>query len=158
MKRLRLYLDTTIWNFAFADDVPDYKKDTLEFFGKVRMGLFEVFTSEEVVGELNAAPEPRLTQMTELLKEISPSYLDSSAEIERLAAVYLTQGVLPARSGADALHIAHATVHEMDYLLSWNFRHLANSKRRAKVTALNIEEGYRFPMVIATPLEVLDAE
>ena len=51
MKRLRLYLDTTVWNFAFAEDVPDYKEDTLEFFAKVRMGLFEIFTSDVVLNE-----------------------------------------------------------------------------------------------------------
>ena len=96
--------------------------------------------------------------MMGLVQEIGPRRLELTAEIERLAAVYIAKAVLPSKSSADALHIAYATVNEMDYLLSWNFRHLANSKRKARVTAVNIEEGYKFPTVITTPLEVLDAE
>ncbi|HTB23681.1 MAG TPA: type II toxin-antitoxin system VapC family toxin [bacterium] len=158
MKRLRLYLDTTVWNFAFAEDAPDYQKDTLEFFAKIRMGLFDIYSSDAVLNELRDAPEPRQGQVTALLEEVKPVVLDTSPEIDRLAAVYLAKGVLPEKSGVDAYHIAYATFYEMDYLLSWNFRHLANPKRRAKVSALNVDEGYRFPMVIATPLEVLDVE
>ncbi len=158
MKRLRLYLDTTIWNFAFAEDAPDYMKDTLEFFGKVRLGLFDLYTSDVVLNELLDAPATRREQVLALSDEVKPQFLANSDEIERLAAVYLAKGVLPQKSVADALHIAHATVHEMDYLLSWNFHHLANVSRRAKVAALNLEEGYRYPMVIYSPLELLYVE
>lgn len=158
MKRLKLYLDTTVWNFAFADDAPDHKSETLEFFAKVRLGLFDIYTSDVVLKELLDAPKARREQVMALSDEVGPRLLESSPEIERLASVYLAKGVLPQRSVADSLHIAHATVHEMDYLLSWNFRHLANPNRRQKVAALNVEEGYRFPMTIVTPLEVLYVE
>lgn len=158
MRRLRLYLDTTVWNFAFADDAPDHRAETLEFFAKVRLGLFEVYTSDVVLKELLDAPQPRREQVMALSDVMGPRLLESSPEIERLASIYVAKGVMPQRSMADSLHIAHATVHEMDYLLSWNFRHLANPNRRWKVAALNAEEGYRFPMTIATPLEVLYVE
>jgi len=59
MKRLRLYLDTTVWNFAFSNQQPDYKKATLEFYQKVRWGLYEVYYSDVVVVELAAAPKGR---------------------------------------------------------------------------------------------------
>ncbi len=45
MKRLRLYLDTTIWNYPFADDTPEKKAHTLDFFQRVRWGSFDVFAS-----------------------------------------------------------------------------------------------------------------
>lgn len=56
MEKLKLYLDTTIWNFAFAEDAPAYQATTLEFFKKVRLGIFELYYSEAVEREIFAAP------------------------------------------------------------------------------------------------------
>src|SRR5665213_627122 len=158
MKRLRFYLETTIWNFPFAEETPDFQKITLQFFDKVRMGLFEVYLSDEVLREVRDAPPKRLEQIMGLLREIEPNRLETTAEIERLADVYLAKGALPKKSIADTRHIAHATVHQMDYLLTWNMKHIANFNRKAKIAALNLDEGYRYPMVIANHTEVAYAE
>jgi len=156
MKRPSLYLDTTVWNFAFAEDVPDYKKATLDFFEKVRAGAFDVYFSDAVNRELKDAPQVRKRQILGLLEEISPIRLEGSDEVDMLAALYLKRKVLPAKSTVDALHLAYATCHGMDALLSWNFRHLANMNRRAKVIAVNFEQGYGMMLQLSTPLEVLD--
>jgi predicted nucleic acid-binding protein len=156
MKRLRLYLDTTVWNFAFANDAPDYMKATLDFFERVRLDQFDVFVSEAVVDEVAGAPLQRQEQVRALVRAVSPRKLEACAEVDRLAALYLARGVLPVSSKADALHLAYATYYGMDILLSWNFRHLANVNRRAKVMAVNIEQGYNLPLHLAAPLEVLD--
>ena len=158
MKKLKLYLDTTVWNFAFADDAPEHQAETLEFFHKVRMGLFEVFYSEAVIGEVEAAPIPRRRSIEKLLQEILPQKLEPRKEIQVLADEYLKHGVLPKRSHADALHVAYSTINEMDALVSWNFRHLSNVNRRKRVMALNLEKGYNFPIELVTPLEVLGDE
>ncbi len=158
MKKPKLYLDTTVWNFSFSDQAPDHRDETLEFFDKVSLGAFEIYASDVVLKELSDAPEPRKQQTLALVKKVAPIRLETTIEIERLADIYLAKGVLTEKSRADALHIAHATVYEMNYLLSWNFRHLANATRREKVTVVNFEEGYRYPLMIATPLEVLNAE
>ena len=55
----------------------------------------------------------------------------------------------------DALHIAISTILEMDVLLSWNYRHLANITKERKVQGVNIQEGYLKPLRITTPLEVM---
>ena len=65
---------------------------------------------------------------------------------------------MPKRSEVDAFHVAYATFYQMDALVSWNFRHLANMNRRKRVMELNIEKGYNFPIELVTPLEVLGDE
>ena len=158
MEKLRLYLDTTVWNFAFADDAPEHKAETLEFFQKVRLGLFEIFYSEAVAEEVEAAPALRRHLIGKLLREIGPQKLEPRLEIQILAGEYLKRGVLPKRSHADALHVAYSTIYEMDALVSWNFRHLANVNRRNRVMVLNLEKGYNFPIQLVTPLGVLGDE
>jgi hypothetical protein len=52
--------------------------------------------------------------------------------------------VIPPSKPNDSLHVAYATVHELDFLLSWNFQHLANVRREARILAINLKEGYRY--------------
>ncbi len=95
MEKLKLYLDTTVWNFAFAVDSPVYQADTLGFFQRVRLGLFEVFYSEAVTGEVGVAPISRRTLIEKLLREIKPQKLKPQKEIQALADEYIKNGVLP---------------------------------------------------------------
>ena len=85
-----------------------------------------------------------------------PTLIFSNPEIERLADRYLAQGIIPATKREDALHVAHATVHGLDILLSWNFKHLANIHREGLIAAVNHQEGYRHALRLLSPLEVED--
>jgi predicted nucleic acid-binding protein len=155
MKKLKLYLDTTVWNYPFETHSPERTADTVEFFRLVRMGLYEVFYSDMVIFEIEATRTPRRDLMMKLFREIAPQELKQREEIEILAEEYLERNVLPKKSRIDALHVAYSTVYQMDALVSWNFQHLANMNRRNRVIALNIEKGYNFPVELVTPLEVL---
>ena len=77
-------------------------------------------------------------------------------EVEALAELYLSRDAMPPAKINDAIHVAFATVHEMDILLSWNFKHLANVNKEARVSALNAEAGYRRGLRLTSPLEVED--
>lgn len=152
MKKLMLYLDTTVWNFSFAEDAPQYQAATVEFFAKVRLGYYDLYASDAVLVELRDAPEPRRGKMLALLEEIEPSFLEPSPEVKRLAALYLERGALPEKSTMDALHVAYATIHQMDVLVSFNFKHLANIGRRDRITAINLEQGYKHPLNLLPPM------
>jgi len=71
-----------------------------------------------------------------------------------LAHKLVENGPIPANAEEDALHISLATVHGMDYLLTWNCRHIANATIRNSVIQIADDEGYRCP-VICTPEELL---
>jgi hypothetical protein len=73
----------------------------------------------------------------------------------RLAQRLVAEGVVPPEAGTDALHIAVAAVHGMDYLLTWNCRHIANATIRTRVEAACADAGLGAP-VICTPEELLD--
>ncbi len=96
--------------------------------------------------------------LAKLVASISPVYLGDHHEVDRLSQLYILRGVLTAKSKADTQHLAFATFYEMDALVSWNFKHLANIKRREKMTTVNHSEGYFHPLDLITPLEVLDDE
>jgi len=76
--------------------------------------------------------------------------------IERLADLYLARGIIPAIKREDALHVAHATIHGLDILLSWNFKHLANVRREALIASVNQQEGHWHTLRLLSPLEVED--
>ncbi|MDQ6631273.1 MAG: hypothetical protein M3Y82_05900 [Verrucomicrobiota bacterium] len=77
-------------------------------------------------------------------------------EIEGLARKYIERKIIPATKLEDALHVAYAVVHQMDILLSWNFKHLANIRRETLIIAASKQEGYRHPLRLISPLEVED--
>jgi hypothetical protein len=81
-----------------------------------------------------------------------------ASEVVCLADAYLQQQIVPLKKRDDAFHVAYATVFEMDVLLSWNFKHLANIRREARFAAVNQVEGYWRTPRIVSPMEVEDEE
>jgi hypothetical protein len=75
-------------------------------------------------------------------------------EAQALARKLIENGALPRQAVEDALHIALATVHGMDYLLTWNCRHIANARMREAVVSVCMMRGYE-PPVICTPEELM---
>ena len=150
----RVYVETSVWNFAFADDSPKERDFTRQFFEKVRHGDFEVYASNVVLAEVQNAPEPRRSDLLRLLDEIAPTILPTSEEASTLAAELVNSGAVPARYDNDAMHIAIAVVANIDTLLSWNFKHIVRSKTRTLVTAASLVAGYK-DIEIACPQEVI---
>jgi len=73
-----------------------------------------------------------------------------------LAKAYVAAGALPGSASVDALHVGVASVHRVDAVVSWNFRHMVSLRRRRMVHAVNLQLGY--PLVdIVSPMEVFDA-
>lgn len=156
LKKLKIYLDTSIINFLFADDSPDFKRITEDFFNEY-FGRFDIFISEIVLLEINKTENQE--QKSRLLTVID-NYPFQILEIrdnddtDYLSQLYIEEGVIPTNKKEDALHIAVATVYEMDILLSWNFKHLANIKKQIDINSINSREGYLKKLSFLSPLEV----
>jgi hypothetical protein len=150
-----VYLETTIFNFPFADDSLQYQSDTLRLFAEIKSGALYPHTSEFTIRELEAAPaslrEPRLR----LIKEYSVEVIPNNEEAERLAGLYIKEGIIPEKFLTDALHIAAATVAGLDFIISLNFRHIVKRKTIIETEIINAREGYR-RVFIHTPAEVID--
>lgn len=158
MKKLRLYLDTSVINFLFADDAPDFKQVTLDFFEN-QTKRYELYISDIVILEIDQDPdEDHKGSLFSIIDRYKITILPDTPieEIKILAQKYIEKGIIPNPKINDALHVAYATIHNMDILLSWNFKHLANVNKEIKIQLVNIEEGYRYPLRLVSPLEVLN--
>ncbi len=156
MKKLRIYLDTSIINFLFADDAPEYKKITREFFNNY-LNEYDIYISELVYAEINRTKNT--DKKKQLLKAIERYNLEVfdllNNKIENLAKKYIKQKVVPVKKLDDALHIAFATYYEFDILLSWNFKHIANIKKQIAINLINEKQGFIKNLNLLNPLEVL---
>jgi hypothetical protein len=150
----RVYLETTIPSYLTAWPSRDliraaHLQITREWWANREP--FDLYSSRLVVQESQAgdaaAAADRLAALAGIpLLEQTP---DAAALAERLL-----QGVpLPERAAADALHIAIAAVHGMDYLLTWNCTHIANVTLRPRIEAVCRAAGYE-PPLICTPEEL----
>lgn len=79
-------------------------------------------------------------------------------EISELANLYLEHGVIPKSSETDAFHIAISVLNNINYLISWNYKHLANVNKEKRVKMINIRQNYLNELRIITPLELLSYE
>lgn len=158
MKKPQLYLETSVWNFYFADDTPEKKEITLTFFDKIKQGEYEIFVSDIVIEEIGRAKDSKKQLLLSIIKEYSPNRLIINEEVAELAQRYITEGVLPANKIEDAMHAAAAAVFEMDALISWNLKHLANLRKMELINGVNMKAGYFKRLELITPMEVSDEE
>ncbi len=158
MKKPQLYLETSVWNFCFADDAPEKRDVTLTFFDKIKQGEYEIFISDIVIEEIGKASENKKQLLLEKISEVSPVRLAVNEQIVELAQKYIAEGVLPSNKVEDAIHAATATVFEMDALISWNLKHLANLRKMEMINGINMKEGYSKRLELITPMEVSDEE
>lgn len=155
MKKVKYYLDTTVYNFVFAEGDASKKAITLKLFGDLPLIAEGVYISEEVIREISRSPEPRKSQLEELLRQNNPLLLEIDAETEELAERYIREGIIPIRYRSDALHIAAAVVNGIDVIVSWNFEHIVKLKTRVIVNGVNRLLGYH-EIEICSPEEVIE--
>lgn len=150
-KKLRLYLDTSVISALFDEKVPYRMSLTKEFWKSINE--FDIFISEEVIAEIEETPEQGIREkMLQVVKKIN--ILKLTEEAEWLSAEYVRYGAVPERYRRDALHIAIATVNNMDALLSWNYKHIVRRKTKRIVRVVN--ELNDLPLLdIITPPEIL---
>jgi predicted nucleic acid-binding protein len=153
MKKQRIYLDTSIFGGLHDEEFKDY---TEPLFERVKKSEFEIIYSNVTEQELENAPD-RIRTTVELLPKDSTVYVKSDIESANLAKKYIDEGVVGPTSYADCLHIALATIHNANILISWNFKHIVNVVRIVGYNSVNIAEGYK-PIDIRSPRELMTYE
>ena len=154
--KLKLYLETTVFNYYFDEDRQGHE-DVLKLFEAVRSGRFEIYTSDLVIRELEKAQEPKRTKMLSLIEDYKPKMLENSSKVKYLGQLYIENGIIPASHLFDSLHVAIASVYELDCIVSYNFHHINRNKTRFMTASINKEEGYSGIMIV-TAEEVLSFE
>ena len=157
MRIPKIYLETSVFNFYFADDAPDKKKDTIKLFEEIKTGLYKPYASAYVMQELLRADEPKQSLMVALISEYDMMFLEQSDAIRTLAGMYVAEGIIPAKHITDALHIATATANDLDIIVSYNFQHIVKRKTVMMTEVVNLREGYK-RIGIFSPTEVIASD
>jgi hypothetical protein len=150
MKKLRLYLDTSVFGGCFDDE---FIADSTALFEEIILGRFILVISATTLRELQDAPE----MIRELVNKIPKNlvdYIGPSDEIDFLRDEYIKSGIVGKNALRDAEHIASATVGKADLIVSWNFKHIVHFEKIRGYHAVNILHGYT-AIPIYSPKEVI---
>ena len=142
-----VYIETTIPSY-YCDDRAELRNEigrTREWWDDERP-TYECFVSPVVLDELTAGSYPSQRDVLALVAGLP--MLEVNDEIVQAAAVYQLRGVMPRAPVRDALHLAVASFYRMDYLLTWNCRHLANANKFRRIEAVNAQMGLAFPLLV----------
>jgi predicted nucleic acid-binding protein len=152
----KIYLETTVVSYLSARSSRDlvvvaHQEITKDWWEQQRSN-YEIFVSDLVYLEAERGDSQASHQRIELIKSFK--ILANTAETQTLAEQYVREIPLPAKAAADAIHLAIATQYHMDYLLTWNCRHIANGVVRRRLDEINRGLGI-FSPTICTPEELL---
>ncbi len=153
-----VYLETTFISYLVARPSRDllvaaHQQATEEWWA-TRRGEFECCVSQVVIDEASAGDPTEVQKRLAIISGLSA--LEITVDAESLTQAILAEGVLPPRAVRDAAHVAVATVHAVDYLLTWNCKHLANAQIARRIALVCERLGYRMPN-ICTPEELMGA-
>ena len=149
----RLYLDTSVFGGYFDVEFAEF---TVPLFERIKNEDFIVLFSTVTQEELENAPL-NVKELVQGLKVKSTDFLEITDESVDLATEYIAGKVVGKTSLADCLHIALATIHRADYLISWNFKHIVNVDRIRGYNSINIKNGYK-QLEIRSPRDFLKYE
>lgn len=152
----KLYIETTIPSYLTARRSRDLRlaadqEATLEWW-EDRRDEYEVFVSPAVIAEVRVGDPEFAAKRLTLLDGIPE--LGTAKEVTELAARLLSDQIIPKIAAADALHLAYSAVHGLDFLLTWNCKHIHNLKLERRIEAACRRLGFTCP-IICTPAELL---
>lgn len=150
MKKPRLYFDTSVFGGVY--DI-DFKRETESLFNLVNNGSIICAFSDLTEFELENAPD-KVKEHFKSLQKSTVEFLEITEEINTLAEKYIDENVVGATSIDDCRHIACATINKVDYLVSWNFKHIVNVFRIRGYNSVNIKNGY-LQLDIRSPKEII---
>jgi predicted nucleic acid-binding protein len=147
MSVIKVYLDTSVISALYDKRTPERQSLTEQMWKSLRD--YDVYISEIVLDEINAASD----ELKETLLSAVEGFtvLKLTDEIEELAAEYVKQGIIPGKYFDDALHVAIASVNSINYLLSWNYKHLVKVRTRRLVALINSVKEYQHVEIITPP-------
>ncbi len=151
----RIYIETSIPSFYFTERSSTEaiaRKNWTRQWWKEYSSQFTLFSSMAVIAELQQGTSKATKDRIELLEDLK--LLEITKEIKEIATIYIEKLVMPNDPAGDALHLAIASFYNVEVLLTWNCRHLANPNKFTHIKIINYELGLSTP-VLTTPLNYL---
>ena len=148
-----IYLETSVIG-AYLDKGESFRRDLTIRWWEHELSHYRAFVSPLVVRELERTREPYRRSSLGLIRELPQVEVTDEAAI--LAEGYLSRGIFQRKFLGDALHVALASDHKLDYLVTWNFGHLANVHRQARIKLFNTTAGFFVPEIVTPEFLVRD--
>jgi hypothetical protein len=140
-----IYLETSVIG-AYLDNGDPFRRDLTIRWWEHERPLYHASISTLVIRELERLREPHRSAYLNLVGDLP--HLELTEEVAILAEGYLSRGIFQRKFMADAVHMALASFHKVDFLVTWNFGCLANIYRQARVRMFNVTTGFFVPQVI----------
>ena len=148
-----LYLETSVIG-AYLDKGDSFRRDMTIRWWELELPHYKTFVSPLVERELERTSEPYRKSYLKLISKL-PS-LEVTEEAAILAEGYISRGIIHRKFLGDALHVAIASYHKIDFVVTWNFGHLANVHRLARIRLFNTAAGFFSPEVITPEFLVIE--
>lgn len=145
--KISLYLETSVVG-AYLDNGEPFRRDLTIRWWEHELSEYEAFSSILVEREIERMEEPHRSGYLNLIRPLEQ--LELTEEVAILADGYIDRGIFHRKYIADAIHVALASFHKIDYIVTWNFGHLANVRKQARIRLFNTSAGF-FSPVIVTP-------
>lgn len=145
-----VYIETTIPSVLFShrEDVASvYRREATREWWDQQSKFYELYTSQAVLEELRAGEYPNQQKAIEIVESLP--LVEITDEVYAIAELYVSHHLMPEPASGDAVHLAAASLNEMDYLLTWNIRHLANPNKIEHMTVINRRLGLFSPTIIS---------
>ena len=139
MKQLRIYCDTSVFGGCFDKE---FTEESCRLFRDIEGGKFILVISDTVLAELDRAPQT-VQEVLASLPDERVELIEFSDEVAQLRDAYIKAGVVTPSSRSDAEHIASASVADVDFVVSWNFKHIVHYDKISGYQAVNLLNGYR---------------
>jgi hypothetical protein len=150
MKKPTVYLDTSIisayW-YKSADMAMLVRRLRTREWWELERSHFAVWASDFGEAELQAGTFPRQRECLKMIRRLP--YLSATAEVRGLVDEILRRGLVPAAKAGDAEHLAISATHGIDFLLTWNYAHMANPIIQARLEELCDKLGVRAPLMVS---------
>ncbi|WP_414568994.1 type II toxin-antitoxin system VapC family toxin [Nostoc sp. CCY 9925] len=154
----KVYIETSIPSFYYEvrtePDMVARREWTRQWWSHASDN-YVLVTSLAVLDELNRGNFPQKNEAIELISGLL--FIPIESAIAEIVEVYIQQQLMPKDPLGDALHLALASYHKCDFLLTWNCRHLANANKFGHIRRLNVMLGLYVPTLV-TPLELIGAQ
>ena len=148
----RVYLDSTIPSvYCDQREGNRYETEVTRRWWREESERYEIWVSPATMAELKAGNHPHQEATLELVGDLP--LLPTDVAVDAIAQAYIKNLVMPRQHLGDAWHLAYATFHRFEFLLTWNCNHLANANKRRHLETVNWRLGFETPQIV-TPLEL----
>lgn len=143
--KISLYLETSVIG-AYLDNGDTFRRDlTIRWF-EHELQEYDAFSSLLVRRELERISEPHRSSYLGIVEPLPQLEITEEAAI--LAEAYIERAIIPRKYIADAVHLAVASYHKIDYFVTWNFGHIANVRKAARLKMFNLAAGFNSPTIV----------